>query len=413
MIGSSVKMSAALVCLMAFLAAGVLFATPSIGDDQTAAAQRSLARTREISEPEPGEKGQPPRACIILWMSGGPSQIDTFDPKDGAVSLFPALDTNVKGLRFTKNLPLLAKHANHLAVIRSMKTRDADHNRAAYLMQTGFSIDDGMDHPVLGSVLAKELRAGPNLPRYVRVGHDYRKEKAVGFLEPQYGPVQVRGNVGFGQKQGTSTLPDLKEFEAVSKDNAEAMRKAIAKAFDLGEEIKATHDAYGSSPFGQGCLLARRLVDAGVPVVEVTMGGWDVHAGADAALPKLCAHLDAGFANLLKDLDQRKRLDSTLIVWMGEFGRTPRINANTGRDHWSAGFSVVLAGRGIKGGQAIGKTSADGFQVEERPVSAAELHATIYQALGINPAKEHRVTDRKSTRLNSSHIQKSRMPSSA
>jgi hypothetical protein len=289
-------------------------------------------------------------------------------------------------------LPLLAKQAHHLAVIRTMNTREGDHARGTYVMRTGYAPDKPIAHPVIGSVLARELPAPANTPRYVRVWQSYFKEKEVGFLEPQYGPLRVGGIDGFPQQRQLG-LPDLKEFEGIAKDNAEAMRKHIAKAFDLEQEKKAKRDAYGPSSFGQGCLLARRLVEAGVPVVEITMGGWDTHGDAAIATPKLCAGLDAGFAQLLKDLEESKRLDSTLIVWMGEFGRTPRINANTGRDHWPMGFSVVLAGRGIKGGQAIGKTSADGFKIDDRPVTAAELHATIYQALGINPTKEHRAPD--------------------
>ena len=165
------------------------------------------------------------------------------------------------------------------------------------------------------------------------------------------------------------------------------MRKAVAKAFDLGEEKPALRDAYGRDGFGQGCLLARRLGEAGVAVVEVVMGGWDTHADAFAAVEKLSARLDAGWSSLLKDLQERKLLDEVLVVWMGEFGRTPRVNGNGGRDHWPFSFCVVLAGRGIKGGQAIGATNADGTKVVENPVQPPELLATVYTALGVDPTR--------------------------
>src|SRR5262249_41073821 len=155
-------------------------------------------------------------------------------------------------------------------------------------------------------------------------------------------------------------------------------------------EKEAVRNAYGPSVFGSGCLLARRLVECGVPVVEVTQGGWDTHADALTQTKKVGAEFDAGLASLLKDLHERKKLDTTLIVCMGEFGRTPNVNVNGGRDHYPLASTVLLAGRGIKGGQAIGKTSADGLKVEERPVSPPELLATIYQALGVDPSKTNR-----------------------
>jgi uncharacterized protein (DUF1501 family) len=171
------------------------------------------------------------------------------------------------------------------------------------------------------------------------------------------------------------------------------MHRALAKALDLSEEKAQLRDLYGRNSFGQSCLMARRLVERGVPVVEVPFGGWDTHNNNFAAVKQLSESLDPAFATLLMDLGDRKLLDSTLVVWMGEFGRTPQINVSAGRDHWSHGFSVVLAGAGIKGGQVIGRTSDDGMTVTERPVSPAELHATIYRALGIDPTKVNRSRD--------------------
>jgi uncharacterized protein (DUF1501 family) len=180
----------------------------------------------------------------------------------------------------------------------------------------------------------------------------------------------------------------LEEFQKLDKDRAEAMRKATLAAFDLSEEKKAVRDAYGRNAFGQSCLIARRLVERGAAVAEVTMGGWDTHANNFAAVKTLCERLDPAWATLLKELKQRRLLDSTVVVWMGEFGRTPRINQNEGRDHWPRCFSVVLAGGRIKGGMVIGKTSEDGTEILEQPVTPPELLATIFQGLDIDPAKE-------------------------
>jgi uncharacterized protein (DUF1501 family) len=168
------------------------------------------------------------------------------------------------------------------------------------------------------------------------------------------------------------------------------MRQRILKAFDLSQEKEELRGFYGDNVFGQGCLLARRLVERGVPVVEVTLGGWDTHSDNFDQVKAQSARLDAAWAWLLKDLEDRKLLDRTLIVWMGEFGRTPRINAANGRDHWPNGFTVVLAGAGIKGGQVIGRTSADGMKIEEASVTPPDLLATIFRALDIDPARENR-----------------------
>jgi hypothetical protein len=258
-------------------------------------------------------------------------------------------------------------------------------------MRTGY--DDGLrDYPSFGCVLAKELGDGlTDLPRYVDITSNSLGGAGFGpgFLGVRYAALPVAPF----RRGAEPVLPPVEAFDALEKGKGEAMRKGVAKAFELGQEKAEVRDAYGRGAFGQGCLLARRLVEAGVPVVEVGMGGWDTHANIPGTLPPLAGELDAGLAALLKDLHDRKRLDSTLIVCMGEFGRTPRVNAQLGRDHWSACFSVVLAGAGIKGAQAIGKTSADGSAIDAQPVTPAELLATVYQALGVDPAKENRTPD--------------------
>jgi RNA polymerase sigma factor (sigma-70 family) len=381
--------------LLSLLALGVALFTTSLLFAVSPAEDRNPARTptehrlRAQTNDAPAPKNKPLRSCILLWMSGGPSQIDTFDPKpdhpNGA--LFPAIDTSVKGIQISQNLPRLAKQMEHLALFRTITHRSADHNRGTYLMTTGRE-QDGEDYPSLGSLLAKELEAGrKDLPLYVSIGG---ARVGSGFLPRKFDALPVGTQVGgFGRPSPKLPLPSVDEFEVLEKGKGETIRKAVAKAFDLDEEKKAVHNRYGGSRFGQGCLLARRLVEAGVPVVEVTLGGWDTHGDALGTIPKPAGELDLAWAALLGDLKDRKLLDTTLIVWMGEFGRTPRINQAGGRDHWCQGFSAVLAGAGIKGGQAIGKTSDDGSKIEERPVTPAEFFATALQALQIDPTREN------------------------
>jgi RNA polymerase sigma factor (sigma-70 family) len=333
------------------------------------------------------------RACIILWMSGGPSQLDTFDPKPGTPNggPFQAIDTRVKDVRISEHLPLLAEQTDHLAIIRSLTHKEGDHARATYLMHTGRTIGSDTFYPSLGALLAKELHVpGADVPAYVDVGPPgpfFNQSNGPGFLGDEFAPLPVHE---LADRDVTPKLPPLEAFARIDKDRAGAMRARLRKAFDLGLEKPALRDLYGRNTFGQDCLLARRLVEQGVPVVEVTMGGWDTHENNFELVRAQSKKLDAGFAFLLKDLADRKLLDDTLVVWMGEFGRTPRINARQGRDHWVSGFSVVLAGAGIRGGQVIGRTSDDGLKVTENPVTPPRLLATIFRALKIDPAKENR-----------------------
>jgi RNA polymerase sigma factor (sigma-70 family) len=336
------------------------------------------------------------RHCIILWLSGGPSQLDTWDPKPGQVNggPFQAIDTRVKGVRLSEHLPLLAERTDRLAIIRSLTHNDGDHGRATFLMHTGRQPEDRPDSPSLGALLAKELRdPRADLPAYVTVtagGPFLLQSTGPGFLGDAFEPLSVTAPSG---RQVSPAVPLVEAFARIDKDRAEAMHRAAGKALDLKEETAELRGLYGRNDFGQGCLLARRLVERGTAVVEVSFGGWDTHGNNFEAVKTLSQKLDAGFAFLLKDLEDRKLLDSTLVVCMGEFGRTPKINANQGRDHWMRGFSVALAGAGVKGGQVIGRTSDDGTAIVERPVAPPELLATICRALHVDPSKENR-TDR-------------------
>jgi RNA polymerase sigma factor (sigma-70 family) len=386
MIPAKLKIASALLLAVVALSVGARLAPPTAAGKNPPLVDEAPFLAQGPKEEGPKGKKKQQLGCIILWLEGGPSQTDTFDPKAGDIAIFKAIDTNIKGVQFTEIFPLLAKQANHLAVIRSMTHRTGDHQRGAYLMHTGQEPGPNAEFPSLGSVLAKELSGDrPDLPRFFRIGgpHPFG-ESGPGLLGKEYSAI------GVGRTGMNLSLPPEDAFEEVAKGKGKKLRDAVAKAFDLNEEKDAVRDAYGHGRFGSSCLLARRLIERGVPVVEVALGGWDTHGNAKEATKRVGSELDAALASLLKDLHERKKLDTTLIVCMGEFGRTPVINANGGRDHYPLAFTTLLAGRGIKGGQAIGKTSKDAVKVDERPVTPQEFLATIYQALDIDPAKTNR-----------------------
>ncbi|HEY1598361.1 MAG TPA: DUF1501 domain-containing protein [Pirellulales bacterium] len=375
-------------------------------------------------------------SCILLWMNGGPSQMDTFDLKPGTDNggSFKDIDTTVSGVKISEHLPRLATHASDMAIIRSMTTKEGDHGRATTLVRTGYLPVGAIRYPTLGSLVAKELgHDDAELPNFVSIAPFRSLAPAAygpGFLGPNYAPLVVgdgpsggEGNSPVALKVENLALPDtvspdsvdgrlslltaqnnrfIRERPAAAPHDVaygravRLMRSAAAKAFELGEETDATRERYGKSKFGQGCLLARRLVERGVPFVEVTLSGvdnqvlgWDTHADNFETVKKLSGVLDPAWSALLDDLRAGGLLDSTMVVWMGEFGRTPKINPGGGRDHFPNAWSAVLAGGGIRGGQAIGRTSADGTTIEDRPVAVPDLLATICQALDIDPAKQN------------------------
>jgi hypothetical protein len=381
------------------------------------------------------------RSVILLWMNGGPSQMDTFDLKPGHANGGPykEIETSAPGLKISEHLPMIAKHGDRMAVIRSMSTKEADHGRGTYLMHTGRPPGGAIQYPSVGSFLSKELDSpDAELPGFISVS-PFRffnpGAYSSGFLGPRYAPLIVGENgairvqpntdpsdtalkvqdldlpVGIGAERAAARTRLLDEMETdfltergdySANSHRTAYHRAVtlmnspaAKAFDLSEEKAALRDAYGRNLFGQGCLLARRLVERNVPFVEVTLAqvqgtpGWDTHGQNFEAVKRLSAILDPAWATLMSDLKERGLLDTTLIVWMGEFGRTPKINGNQGRDHWANSWSTVLAGGGIKGGQAVGKTSDSGMEVTERPVSTSDLLATICKAVGVDPEKQN------------------------
>jgi hypothetical protein len=386
------------------------------------------------------------RSCILLWMNGGPSQLDTFDPKPGHANggPFRAIGTSIPGVRISEHLPRLARSARDLAIIRSMSSREADHGRATYQMRTGYLPGGPVQYPTLGSLFSRELeRAGAELPNFVSIApYPFFSPAAYGpgFLGPQYAPMvladEQQALIPIPGQQPTNyedslRVPDLDLPAEVSARRATArtellgamehdflegrpglpaqshrgayqravtlMRSSATRAFDIEEESPRLRDRYGRNLFGQGCLMARRLVERGVPFVEVTLAtvgnialGWDTHINNFDSVRRLSEVLDPAWATLIEDLKERGLLDSTLIVWMGEFGRTPRINGNQGRDHWANSWSTVLAGGGIRGGQVHGQTSADGTAVEsDRPTTVPDFICTIAHALGLDPTRQN------------------------
>jgi hypothetical protein len=371
---------------------------------------------------DPGRK----RSCILLWMAGGPSQTDTFDLKPGHAhgGLFREIETAVPGVRVGEHLPKVAGQMKHLAIVRSMSTREGDHDRATQHLRTGYLPQGAIRFPAIGSLVAKE-RDEPNsdLPGFVSItpqGAFAQPATSSGFLGPRYAPLVVGRSEGgdvdlrvqdldrpakVSPGRAGERLELMRELEAEflssrpgpgtsghrsAYDRAvRLMRESAAKAFDLSEEPAKLRDRYGRNRFGQGCLLARRLIERDVPFVEVTLGNWDTHDNNFAAVKALCGTLDPAWSTLMEDLKEKGLLDSTLVVWMGEFGRTPVINPRQGRDHYPNAWSVVLGGGGIKGGGVVGRTDAGGMAVEDRPVAVPDLLATVCLALGLDPTKQN------------------------
>jgi uncharacterized protein (DUF1501 family) len=372
------------------------------------------------------------KACIVLWMAGGPSQTDTWDLKPGHKNGGPyhEIATPVAGLRISEHLPKLAAAAKDLAIIRTMSTKEGEHQRATQLLHTGQLPNDAVAYPALGSMCAKELGdPDHDLPGYVTVSPGGGVGNfGAGFLGPQYAPMAVSGISDNPTARANLTIDYLKPEQPVAATDQDMRRKLLTElqgdfqkryggsataahaaayrkaqrmidtqargAFRLEEETAKLRDSYGRSRFGQGCLLARRLVERGVPFVEVTLDGWDTHQNNFEMVKTLSGTLDPAFATLLADLKDRGMLASTLAVWMGEFGRTPLINRTAGRDHFPLAWSTVLAGAGVKGGQAIGSTGKDGASVAQRPVGVADFLATVFTAVGVDPAKENLVDGR-------------------
>lgn len=360
------------------------------------------------------ESGKPRKACILVWLAGAPSQLEMWDPKPGTANGGPtkAISTAVPGVKIAEFWPQLAKQMNRAGVIRSVVGKEAAHERGRYHLHTGRRLTGGTVFPNIGSVVAHELGdPAADLPNFVSFGGTL----SAGYLGVRYAPFAIE-RPGELPENVAALVDDprfarrLELLAAGEKDFAKAggaklvderqtlysrafqlMRSPRLKAFQLDGESQAARDAYGSSRFGQGMLVARRLVEVGVPFVEVVRGGWDMHNDLQARFAPAAAEVDQGLAALMDDLRQRGLLDSTLVICMGEFGRTPKINSRSpkpGRDHWIRGFNVLMAGAGVRGGAVVGKTSDNGQEIADRAVSIEDLFQTFCRALDIQADKE-------------------------
>ncbi len=348
------------------------------------------------------------KSAILLWMGGGPPTIDIWDLKPGAATGGPSQPMATAGnARISDKLPLVAKHMDKLSIVRSMSTREADHARGRYYMHTGYVPNPNIQHPSYGAVIAHEQESKvPDLeiPLFVSVGG---ASEGPGFLGMAYAPFQVDSNgrirnldMRIQEERLAQRFALLETIETrfisqrrgmAALDHAKVLQKTNSlltseqmQAFKVDSEPQQIKELYGNSGFGRGCMLARRLVEAGVPFVEVNMGGWDLHQNCFTSLDNKLPEMDKGMSALMEDLHQRGLLESTVVIWMGEFGRTPRINGNAGRDHFARAWSAVVGGGPIQGGLAIGETSADGSRVESQPFSSEDLMATVCQALDIS-----------------------------
>ncbi len=373
----------------------------------------SFLERAALADPTPNAAGNAAKAknVILLWMNGGPSHIDTWDPKTGKTGgSHKAIKTSVPGVMISEHMPQLARVANKLAIVRGMTSKEGNHQRAQYLLRTGYAPNPTVAHPSLAAWVTKRLgEPASGLPGSVSLGGP---SLGAGFFGVQYGPfvVQAPGsipqNVGYGpgvddaRFEARKALLDGMEagFAAQTGDVKVEGRRALyakadrlmhaseLKAFDVSEEPEAVRQAFGDTPFGRGCLTAARLVARGVKFVEVTLDGWDTHKDGFARTQRLMGVLDPAMSGLLAELQRRGLADSTLVVWMGDFGRTPSINGNDGRDHHPNAWSAVLAGAGVRGGIVHGETDALGAKVVKDAVTVPNLLATIATALGLDPS---------------------------
>jgi hypothetical protein len=375
------------------------------------------------------------KSIIIMWMGGGPPTIDIWDLKPGAPTggEFKPIKTSAKGVEISEHMPMVASQMKHLAIVRSLVTNEGDHMRGHQLMHTAYTPNPSVAYPAIGAVASHQIPKDISLPTYISVGGT---ADGPGFLGMNYAPFTVQNpgappaNIRPPNEIGGSDLEKMERirrrqrlFYAVEDDfiagrvphmsaaerakytdpakaHAAIYKKGFnlvaskeREVFDLKKEKASLVAEYGGerSGFGKSCLLARKLVEAGVTAVEVNLGGWDLHANVfntlkDQRLPVL----DKAMGTLVKDLVQRGLWKNTVLVWMGEFGRTPRINQNTGRDHWARCWSVVIGGGAIKGGQAYGATDQNGTSVAKDACSVGDVFATLYKGIGIDPSTQIR-----------------------
>lgn len=431
-------------CLKTMLALGAGVGVSGAWQNQLAAQMRSAGSGKKL---------------IVLWMPGGPSQMDTWDLKPGHANggPFKELKTSIPGMKFSEHLPEMGKLAEHLSIVRGMQTKEGDHSRGTFLIRTGQRPGQPIPYPALPAAISKELASDdPSIPGYVSIlPNSFINPPAfsAGFLGASREPLTVAGTASYDPNEiGQEEAPSQDDGEPVNLrvDNllpprdlpAERIRQRkmfwnllqesygapsrlgaaathdtvyrramqlaesdLVEAFDLSREEDDVRRSYGVDAFGQGCLMARRLIERGVSVVEVSLSdglagiAWDTHADNFTQVKRLSERLDRSWSRLMIDLQQSGLLEDTTIVWMGEFGRTPKINDNGGRDHFPNAWSCVLAGGGIQGGSIVGETSKDGMEVTDRPVSAQDFLATVCEAVGVDPETENMADDRRPIKI--------------
>jgi hypothetical protein len=372
------------------------------------------------------------RRCILIWLDGGPSHLETFDPKPDAPSEvrgpLKSIATSVPGIQLSEVLPQTAARMEHCAILRSVTSPLGEHNLGTHYLLTGYPPTPALEYPAIGSVVAHLDKTERTLPRHVAIPNfsvGGKRISASGYLPTSTQPFEVGGDPSRPnfRVQGLDLYPGLNgerlgrrrdylaaidrlsrsadEAPPAEKPFDEAFRLLASEkardAFDLTKESAMARDRYGRRTIGQSTLLARRLIEADVPFVTVNYPGWDTHQDLYTRLKEgftgakepvgLVPSLDLALSALLDDLADRRLLDETLVIVMGEFGRTPKLNTQGGRDHWPRVFSVLLAGGGVRGGQAIGSSDATGESPQDRPVTPADLAATIYTMLGIDPQR--------------------------
>ncbi len=358
----------------------------------------------------------PAQSLIMIWLQGGPSQLETFDPQPGKVIAggTKGINTAIKNVQLAEGFEQLAGLMADVSLVRSLVTKEGDHERGTYLLKTGYRPDPTVVHPSLGAICCHELPVGDTgIPRHISILPAQWPARG-GFMGGEFDAFQVADPSG--------TLPDVSASVSAERDEArfrdlevverafrqgrarqveatlhqETIRRARVmmsseqlKAFDVTKEPASVRSEYGDTPIGRACLAARRLTEVGVRCVEVTLGGFDTHVNNHAVHKGLVKQLDPALSALIRDLKRRNLLDKTVILCGGEFGRTPGINLAGGRDHWTEGYSVALAGGGLAGGRVMGETDPQGIKTPDNPFNIADVHATILQAIGLDPRKEN------------------------
>jgi hypothetical protein len=381
-----------------------------------------LARAAE--DAPKGTANATAKSVIVLYMEGGPSQLETFDPHPGrkiSHGVTKAIKTRADGVLISDWLPQTAEQMDRISLVRAVVSKEGDHERAAYNIKTGFRPDPTLIHPSLGAIVCHQTKDNVEIPRHVSILPGPWAPRG-GFLGDRFdafktfdpsGPIpdvtsrvsEVRAQRRLDDLQNVveaqfarGRLADLDQ-KTLHATSIAAARKMMSseqlKAFDVSQASQSVKDQFGDSPFGRACLAAVQLVEVGVRCVEVTLNGWDTHADNESLVKGRCDILDPAMAALMKQLTERGLLDSTIVMWGGEFGRTPTVNPLGGRDHWPHGFTIALAGGGIQGGRVLGETSpepklseTDRMQDLTDSCTVEDIHATVLHALGIDYAQE-------------------------